>query len=138
VIHRLCLLLLLTLMPTSVFAQSRMPIPPLAYTQLEDPAQEQAAKALMETIRCVVCQGQSVADSDAETAADMRALIRQRIKEGEKPDAIRVWLIERYGAYITYDPPFTGSTALLWFAPILLLLAGFGLMRGRIKRRRAT
>ncbi len=137
-IFRLCLVFLLLVAPGSASADSQMAAAPLAYTQLDDPAQEQAAKALMESIRCLVCQGQSIADSDAETAADMRALIRQRIKNGEKPEAIRQWLIDRYGSYITYDPPFTGGTAVLWFAPILILIAGFALLRSRIKWRRTS
>ncbi len=59
----------------------------------------------METLRCVVCQGQSIADSDASMAGDMRALVRSRIAAGETPQAIRAWLIERYGDYNSYDPP---------------------------------
>lgn len=90
----------------------------------------------METIRCVVCQGQSVADSDADMAGDMRALIRQRIAAGEKPRAIREWLIARYGDYITYDPPLSGATLPLWLAPILLLALGAWVARGSFRRRK--
>jgi cytochrome c-type biogenesis protein CcmH len=128
----LALLILLTPIPVS--ADSRLPQSPLAYTQLPDPAKEKAARALMETIRCLVCQGQSIADSDAETAGDMRAMIRQRIAAGERPQSVRKWLIERYGNFITYDPPLTGGTAALWLAPILFLLGGLLLLRGRIRK----
>ncbi len=65
----------------------------------------------METLRCLVCQGQSIADSDAEMAGDMRALVRERIATGESPQHIREWLVQRYGDYVTYDPPFDWLTA---------------------------
>lgn len=108
----------------------------LANVQLRDPAKEAQAKALMETIRCVECQGQSVADSDAAIAGSMRAVIRERIQAGETPGQIRAWLIERYGDYITYDPPLGAMTWLLWLAPIALLVAG-GLIARTTFRRRA-
>ena len=117
-------------------AQSRMPVAPLANTQLADPKQEAAAKDLMLSIRCLVCQGQSIADSDAEMAADMRALIRTRVQAGERPEAIRSWLIERYGNWVTYDPPLGVATALLWITPLVLLALGAWLARGRFRRRR--
>lgn len=110
-------------------ADSTIPPPPLAYTQLADPAQEARAKALMEELRCLVCQGQSIADSDAPMAGDMRALVRERIAAGEAPGKIRAWLVQRYGDYVTYDPPFSWVTAPLWIAPILLVV--FGLLIAR-------
>ncbi len=67
----------------------------------------------METLRCLVCQGQSIADSDAEMAGDMRSLVRQRIAAGESPAQVRAWLIERYGDYVTYDPPLSWITCAL-------------------------
>ena len=76
-----------------------------AYRQLPDPKQEAKAQALMQELRCLVCQGQSIADSDAELAGDMRDLVRRRIAAGEKPEQIRAWLIERYGDWISYRPP---------------------------------
>ncbi len=103
--------------------------------QLPDPAQERAAQALMETIRCVVCQGQSIADSNADLAADMRGLIRERIAAGEKPESIRAWLIEHYGDWVSFKPQFKGNSAPLWLVPILAFLIGAFLMRGRFKRR---
>lgn len=117
------------------FAQSSLPPSPLAYTQLPDPAQEAKAKALMETLRCLVCQGQSIADSDAEMAGDMRALVRERIRAGEKPEAIRRWLMERYGEWVSYEPPVEPLTWPLWGAPALLLGLGAWLARGRFRRR---
>ena len=82
---------------------------PLAHSQLPDPTQEAAARALMATIRCLVCQGQSIADSDADMAGDMRALVRRRIAAGEPPAAVRDWLIARYGDYVSYDPPLSAA-----------------------------
>ncbi|MEA2999518.1 MAG: cytochrome c-type biosis protein CcmH [Sphingomonadales bacterium] len=127
---------LLLLLAAPAFAQSALPPSPYAYTQLEDPRQEAEAKALMESLRCLVCQGQSIADSDADMAGDMRALVRQRIKAGEKPEAIRRWLIERYGEWVSYRPPVEPLTWPLWAAPLLLLAVGAMLARGRFRRRR--
>lgn len=121
---------------TPVLADSSMPPATLAYTQLPDPAQEAQAKALMNDLRCLVCQGQSIADSDAELAGDMRALVRQRIQAGESPDAVRDWLVQRYGKWVTYDPPLDAVTAPLWAIPVLLLGLGIWLARGRFRRHR--
>jgi cytochrome c-type biogenesis protein CcmH len=117
-------------------ADSGLPPAALANTQLHDPVLEAKAQALMETLRCVVCQGQSIADSDADLAGDMRAMVRQRILAGESPASIRRWMVERYGDYVSYDPPFSAVTAPLWVAPILLLAIGGWLARGSFKRRR--
>jgi cytochrome c-type biogenesis protein CcmH len=103
------LLLPLLLIAAPALADSRMAAAPLANVQLPDAQQERQAKALMETIRCLVCQGQSIADSDAEMAGDMRSLIRERIQKGEQPEAIRSWLIQRYGDWVTYEPPMSLS-----------------------------
>lgn len=117
-------------------ADSLLPPAEYSYTQLPDPKQEAEAVALMETLRCLVCQGQSIADSDAEMAGDMRAMVRQRIAAGETPEQIRAWLIERYGNWVSYDPPLEPITWPLWAAPILLILAGLFLARGRFRRKK--
>ena len=119
------------------YADSLIPPSEYSYKQLDDPRQEAKAKALMETLRCLVCQGQSIADSDAEVAGDMRALVRRRIEEGESPEQIRSWLIDRYGNWVSYAPPVEPVTWPLWAAPILLLGAGLYLARGRFRRKRA-
>jgi cytochrome c-type biogenesis protein CcmH len=90
----------------------------------------------METLRCLVCQGQSISDSDAEMAGDMRALVRRRIAAGEEPEAIRKWLIGRYGNWVSYEPPVEPVTWPLWGAPLLMLALGLWLARGRFRRRR--
>ena len=117
-----------------VLADSSLPPSLWANRQLPDPRQEARAKALMEELRCLVCQGQSIADSDAELAGDMRALVRERIAAGEAPSAIRAWLVERYGDWVSYAPPVEPLTWPLWAAPILLLGAGGWLLRARLKR----
>lgn len=123
------------LLASPAFADSAMPAAPYANKQLSDPAQEKAAQALMLSVRCLVCQGQSIADSDADMASDMRAMIRKRIEAGEKPEDIRAWLIERYGNWVSYKPVFDLQTAPLWIAPLLLLGLGILLARGRFKKR---
>ena len=132
---RRVLLVLALFAATPALADSLMPPARWANVQLPDPAQERQAKALMETIRCLVCQGQSIADSDADMAGDMRALVRERIKAGEKPEAIRRWLVDRYGAWVSYKPPVEPLTWPLWAAPVLLLAVGLYLARGRFRRR---
>lgn len=108
----------------------------LGYSQIPDAGKEAQAAKLMGTLRCLVCQGQSIADSDVDMAADMRRIVRRKIAAGESPEAVRGWLIERYGSYVTYDPPLSWATAPLWLAPLLLLAAGLWLARGTLRRRR--
>ena len=117
-------------------ADSLLPPAEYANKQLPDPRQEAAARDLMDEVRCLVCQGQSIADSDADMAGDMRNNIRRRIAAGESPEQIRAWLVDRYGNWVTYDPPVEPLTWPLWFAPIVLLGAGLFLMRGQFKRRK--
>src|SRR3546814_6138332 len=112
-----------------------LPPAPDADRQLEDPKLEAHAKSLMETIRCLVCQSQSIADSNVSMAGDMRSQIRQRILAGEKPEHVRKWLVERYGDWVSYAPPVEPLTWPLWAMPVLLLAAGLWLMRGRFKRK---
>jgi cytochrome c-type biogenesis protein CcmH len=114
-------------------ADSSLPAAEWADRQLPDPRQEARARTLMEELRCLVCQGQSIADSDAEIAGDMRHLVRSRIAAGENPRQIRTWLIERYGDWISYRPPTAPIGWPLWSAPLLLLLLGALLVRKRIR-----
>jgi cytochrome c-type biogenesis protein CcmH len=116
-------------------ADSNMPPSYWANRQLPDARAEARARALMEELRCLVCQGQSIADSDAEIAGDMRHLVRSRIAAGERPSEIRRWLIERYGNWVSYRPPAEPIAWPLWAAPLLLLAVGGMLAAGRIGRR---
>jgi cytochrome c-type biogenesis protein CcmH len=118
------------------FADSNLPPAFWANRQLPDAREEARAEALMEQIRCLVCQGQSIADSDAELAGDMRDLVRRRIAAGEKPSAIRAWLIERYGSWISFRPTAEPAAWPLWLAPLVLLLAGAWLVHRRIRLKR--
>ena len=129
------LLALLLLAASPVLADSNLPPAQWANRQLPNERQEAQANALMQEIRCLVCQGQSVADSDAELAGDMRAMIRERIAAGEKPSAVRAWLVDRYGAWISFRPPVEPLTWPLWAAPLLLIAAGAWLARGRFAKR---
>ena len=106
----------------------------MADTQLPDPAMEAEARDLMESLRCLTCQSQSIADSDAAMAADMRHLVRSRMMAGETPEEIRGWLVERYGDYISYAPPAGGGTWPLYAIPLLILLGGIALFVRRTRR----
>ena len=123
------------LVAAPAWADSGQPAAPYAYRQLADPRQEARARALMEELRCLVCQGQSIADSDAELAGDMRSLVRERIAAGESPEEVRSWLVERYGSWVSYAPVLGADTLLLYAAPLLLLLVGGLLAARRLKRR---
>jgi len=125
---------LLLVVAAPAFADSLLPPAEYANRQLPDPRQEAQAKALMEEIRCLVCQGQAISDSDAEMAGDMRSLIRTRILAGESPEQIRAWLVSRYGNWVTYDPPLDPVTWPLWVLPGLLILVGVWLARKRFRR----
>lgn len=130
------LIALAALLPMPVMAQQGMPPAPYAYTQLEDPALEAEAVELMETLRCLKCQSQSIHDSDAPMAGDMRHQVRSRLLAGESPEQIRAWLTQRYGDYVSYEPQVSSTTWPLFAIPLLLLLVvGLILLRRLGKRR---
>ena len=131
------LIALLALMALPALAQDTMPPAPYAYTQLEDPSLEAEATALMHTLRCLKCQSQSIADSDAPMAGDMRHQVRSRLLAGESPSEIRAWLVERYGDYVSYEPEVSSTTWPLFAIPVfLLLIVGVILLR-RLGRTRS-
>lgn len=128
--------LLLALLALPGQAQDTMPPAPYAYTQLDDPALEAEATALMHTLRCLKCQSQSIADSDAPMAGDMRHQVRSRILAGESPAEIRRWLIARYGDYVSYEPEVSATTWPLFAVPVLVILVVAGVLLRRLGRRR--
>ncbi|MEO1489875.1 MAG: cytochrome c-type biogenesis protein [Pseudomonadota bacterium] len=119
------------------WAQNAVPPAPYAYTQLDDPAQEAQATALMQTLRCLKCQSQSIADSDAPMAGDMRHQVRSRIAAGEEPEAIRAWLVERYGDYVSYQPEVSATTWPLFAIPALLIGIVLLVLLRRLGRKRS-
>lgn len=119
-------------------AQQTMPPAPFAYRQLDDPAQEAEALALMETLRCLKCQSQSIADSDAPMAGDMRHQVRSRILAGEEPEAIRAWLVQRYGDYVSYAPVVSEKTWPLFAVPLVLVLVALAVLFKRLRLRKSA
>ncbi|MEE8439495.1 MAG: cytochrome c-type biogenesis protein [Micropepsaceae bacterium] len=108
---------------------------------LPDAAQEARARSLFRELRCVVCQGQSIDESNADLAADLRQIVRGKIVEGESDETIKTFLVDRYGVFVLMRPPMRSDTYLLWFGPVLLLLIGGGMVWaivGRAKRRGAS
>lgn len=118
-----------------VVAQDLMPPAPYAYRQLENPEQEAQARELMETLRCLKCQSQSIADSDAPMAGDMRHQVRMRIAAGDSPEEVRTWLVERYGDYVSYKVQVSQTTWPLFAIPALLLVVALLVIRRRLGRR---
>ena len=134
-IVRLLLALLIALAAPAA-AQDLLPPAPYAYTPLDDAALEAKAQALMETLRCLKCQSQSIADSDAPMAGDMRHQVRTRIAAGEDPEAVRAWLVERYGDYVSYKPTVSATTWPLFAIPLLLLAVVGLILKRRLGRAR--
>jgi cytochrome c-type biogenesis protein CcmH len=126
----LFLVLIQALIPISALGMD--PDPPLA-----DPVQQEIYERLTSEVRCLVCQNQTIGDSTAPLAADLRREIRQMVEAGQSEAEIKTFLLDRYGDFVLYRPRFMPTTAMLWLAPVLLLLiGGFGLRR--IIQRRAA
>ena len=121
-----------TLALLAVFAGPALAVQPDEV--MKDPALEARARSLSAELRCLVCQNQSIDDSDAPLARDIRLLIRERIGQGETNDAVRAYLVSRYGDFILLKPPFKPETLLLWLSPVLTL--GLGLVVVLFARRR--
>jgi len=102
----------------------------------EDPQIEQRMKALTEQLRCLVCQNETLADSRADLAEDLRKEIREQMKAGKSDQEIIAFLTQRYGDFVLYKPPVKSTTYLLWFGPFVLLFAGTGVLYRYLKRRR--
>ena len=133
---RLLIALVALFLAAPLMAQDLLPPAPYAYKQLDDPAQEAKAQALMETLRCLKCQSQAISDSDAPMAGDMRHQVRTRIAAGEDPEAIRAWLVERYGDYVSYTPRLRALTWPLFAAPLVFVALAALLLRRRFRKTR--
>ena len=105
---------------------------------LADPVQESEARAFMREIRCVVCQSQSIDESDAEIAAQLRNVVREQIAAGKSEDEIRAYLTARYGDFVLMDPPFKAATLILWIGPFLLAGLGFAGALGVLRRQKSA
>lgn len=106
--------------------------------RLPDPAQEARARELFKEVRCLVCQNESIDDSEAELAGDLRRIVREQVKAGRSDREVRAFLVERYGEFVLLKPSFSAGNAALWLAPLGVLLVGGGLMIGLLRRRGAT
>jgi cytochrome c-type biogenesis protein CcmH len=124
-------LLLALLLPLQALAVSN------PADMLPDPAQEARARDLGREIRCMVCQNQSIEDSEVGLARDLRLIVRERVAAGDSDGQIKAFLHARYGDFVLLKPPFAWSTAILWATPAIAVLAGLGLILG-MRRRVAT
>ena len=104
--------------------------------KLADPAQETRARAISRELRCLVCQNKTIAESHADLAIDLKNQIREKIRAGASDDAIMAYMVERYGDFVLYRPPFKATTLLLWVGPFMLLAGAFGFLVAYIRRRR--
>jgi cytochrome c-type biogenesis protein CcmH len=102
-----------------------------------DPEIEREVAAIAAELRCLVCQNQSIAESNAPLAVDLRNQVREQLKEGRTRSEIRAYMVERYGQFVLYRPPFNAVTVLLWLGPFLLMITGLAVLYRRIARRRA-
>ena len=101
-----------------------------------DPALEQRVMTLASELRCLVCQNQTIADSNAPLAEDLRNQVREKMRQGSSDSEILAYMVARYGDFVLYRPPFKLTTVLLWFGPLLLLAGGFAVLVRRVLRRR--
>ncbi|OJX81739.1 cytochrome c-type biogenesis protein [Magnetospirillum sp. 64-120] len=104
---------------------------------LKDPVLEKKAEDLGHELRCLVCQNESIEDSNADLARDLRVIVRERIAKGETPDQVKQYVVDRYGDYVLLKPPFKVTTLVLWLGPFALLLLG-GFAAFAVFRRRGT
>ena len=116
-------------LPFAVCAQVAQPLP-------EDPVANKRAMALADELRCLVCQNQTIADSHAELAVDLRRQIREQIAQGRSDRQILDYMVDRYGDFVLYRPPVKATTLVLWFGPLLLLVCGLAFLFQYLKSRR--
>ena len=101
---------------------------PIEFNQFDNPQQEADYQSLIQTLRCPQCQNNNIADSNATIATDMRGKTLELLKQGKNKEEVVEYMIERYGNFVTYDPPMTPATIFLWVLPVLLILTGLGLI----------
>jgi len=106
--------------------------------QFDDPAMEARYKKLIEELRCLVCQNQNLADSNAELAQDMRRITYEMVKRGESDEQVITFMVQRYGEFVLYRPPLQSSTIMLWVGPFLILAAAVTVLLIIIRRRAAV
>ena len=119
---------------TQFFSNSIYAVEPEEF--LQNPQQEMRARNITKNIRCLVCQNQSIDDSNAPLARDLRILIRNKIKEGNSNDEIYIFLTDRYGDFILLKPPFKSSTFVLWFLPLIFFIVGIFILFQHNKKSR--
>ncbi|MBR9972633.1 cytochrome c-type biogenesis protein [Magnetospirillum sulfuroxidans] len=105
---------------------------------LKDPVLEKQAEALGKELRCLVCQNESIEDSNADLARDLRIIVRERMAKGESPEQVKQYVVDRYGDYVLLNPPFKGTTLVLWLGPFALLLLGVAAAFAFFRRRGAS
>lgn len=129
--RKLLALLFGLILAGSVLAREAPPAVP-------DPALEKRVMALAEELRCLVCQNQTIADSHAELAIDLKNQIREKLKAGMSEEQILQFMVARYGDFVLYRPPLKATTLMLWFGPLILLAIGLAVLFYRLARRRKT
>ncbi|HEX7945860.1 MAG TPA: cytochrome c-type biogenesis protein [Phenylobacterium sp.] len=103
--------------------------------RLKDPAQEAKARAIFRELRCLVCQNESIDDSEADLARDLRQIVREQVKAGKSPAEIKAFLTQRYGEFVLLTPTFSAGNLALWTAPLLVVAAGGALLFVRLRKR---
>ncbi len=130
--NKILFIVMLFTLSHSLYAVDKNPI------EFENPEQEQRYKMLIDELRCVVCQNQSVGDSNAELAQDIRELVRNQIRAGESNQQITDFMVERYGEFVLYNPPLNTKNYVLWYGPLALLLLAFIMLVYFIRRHAKT
>lgn len=128
----------LALVALVLMAGAPLPPQPIQDQPLTDTAQEARAQALHQSLRCVVCQNESIAESDAVLAADLRQVVRERVAAGDTDEQVRAYMVARYGDFVLLKPPFEGATWLLWLGPFAVVLIGALAVAAYLRRRRQT
>jgi cytochrome c-type biogenesis protein CcmH len=133
-LRKILITVLTLVLSVAVQAQSAPVQEPMVF---DNQQQEDRFKQLTQELRCLVCQNQNLADSDAQLAHDLRAEIHEMLLAGKSDDEIKQFMVERYGDFVLYSPPVQKNTYLLWLAPLALLLIGGLILRSNIKKRTA-